>query len=132
VLRQLAFASDAVAGMRAADTSALISALRERHARDGVTGALLYSGDSFLQLVEGSESATAECWRALLADGHHRNPVVLHDARAPSSWFADWRAGYAPETMLAPLLLRWKALAPTLPPHEIDQLRILLSKTKTF
>ena len=132
MLRQLAFASDAAAGLRAADTSALIVALRDRHARDGITGVLLYSGDSFLQLVEGSESATAECWRALLADGRHRNPVVLHDTTSPTSWFVDWRAGYAPDTMLAPRLLRWKALAPTLPLHELNELRMLLCDTKTF
>jgi hypothetical protein len=118
--------------MRAADTSALIGELRDRHARGGVTGVLLYSGDSFLQLVEGSDSAIAECWRALLADGRHRNPIVLHDATSASSWFADWRAGYAPETTLAPRLLRWKALAPTLPAHEVNELRMLLSDTKTF
>ena len=132
MFRQRAFASTASVGLRAADTSALIGALRESHASVGITGVLLYSGDSFLHLIEGSDPAITASWRALLADGRERNPVVLHDATTLSRWFADWRAGYLAESTLTPFLVRWKGLAPNLPPHEIEQLRKLLSVTKTF
>ena len=132
MFRQLAFASTASAGLRAADTSALISALRESHASAGITGVLLYSGHSFLQLIEGSDPAISASWRALLADGRQRNPVVLHDATTLSRWFPDWRAGYLAESSLTPFLARWKGFAPKLPPPEIDQLRMLLAATEAF
>lgn len=132
MFRQLAFASEVRAGVGAAETSAVIGALRASHARDSVTGVLLYSGHSFLQLIEGSEAAIAASWRALLADGRHRNPVVLYEAMTPTRWYSDWRAGYVPESTLGPSLARWRALAPPLPPHELEQLRMLLSQTKTF
>ena len=132
MFRQLAFASEIPAGLGAADTSTVIAALRASHARNHVTGVLLYSGHSFLQLIEGSEAATAASWRELLADGRHRNPAVLHEGITNERWFADWRAGYAPEAALAPLLVRWRGLAPTLPPAELEKLRRLLSETKTF
>ena len=132
MFRQLAFASEVPEGRRAAETSAIIGALRESHAREQITGVLLYSGHRFLQLIEGGEAALAAAWRALLADGRHRDPFVLHDTMTVARWFSDWRAGYVPESAIAPALARWRSLGPNLPAHELEQLRMLLSETKAF
>jgi hypothetical protein len=58
VLRQLAFASRARPGLRPTDTSAIIATSRVNNAREGVTGVMLYSGESFLVLVEGADGGS--------------------------------------------------------------------------
>jgi FAD-dependent sensor of blue light len=132
VLRQLAFASRARLGLRASETSDLIATSRANNARDDVTGVLLYTGDSFLAIVEGRDAAIAALWRRLVIDDRHRSIVSLFDLAERDRSFQGWRAGYLPEQQLAPLLIRWRALAPSLPADEIAQLRALCESTPTF
>ena len=122
VLRQLAFASHARAGLRASETSEVIATSRSNNARDGITGVMLYTGESFVQIVEGPDAVVARLWRRLLLDDRHRGPTTLFD-QTGAPWYHDWRAGYVAEAVVAPLVLRWRALSPTLPPDDVAQLR---------
>lgn len=131
MLRQLAFASHARAGLRASETSEVIATSRSNNARDGITGVMLYTGESFVQIVEGPDGAIAQLWRRLLLDDRHRGPTTLFD-HPGARWYDDWRAGYVAEAIVAPLLMRWRALSPTLPPDDIAQLRELCDATETF
>lgn len=132
MLRQLAFASRARLGLRAFETSDLIATSRENNARDDVTGVLLYTGDSFLAIVEGRDAAISDLWRRLVIDDRHRSILSLFDLTERERRFEGWRAGYSPEHQLAPLLIRWRALAPALPVNEVAQLRELCERTPTF
>lgn len=132
MVRQLAFTSRARPGLRPSDTSEIIGASRANNARDGLTGVLVYSGDSFLQFVEGPDAALSELWRRLITDDRHRHLASLHDGSVPDRWFDDWRAGYVPEARLAPMLVRWRAWAPSLPACEIELLRDFLRATEAF
>ena len=131
LLRQLAFASRARLGLRTAHTSELIATSRSNNARDGITGVLLYSGESFLQIIEGRDAAIGHLWRRLLLDDRHRELTTLFE-RSGDRWFDDWRAGYVAELKLGPQLLRWRALAPSLPPDDITQIRDLCDGVETF
>ena len=81
VLRQIAFASAARPGLKPADTSAIIAASRTNNARKGITGVLVYSGESFLVLVEGPDDALAVLWRRLILDCFESD-VYAEGARA--------------------------------------------------
>lgn len=129
--RQLAFASRARFDLRAAQTSELIATSRANNARDGITGVLLYSGETFLQIVEGEDVAISNLWRRLLLDDRHRELTTLFD-QAGTRWYARWRAGYIPEHQLEPHVLRWRSLGPSLPQDDIAQLRELCDGTATF
>jgi hypothetical protein len=132
VLRQLAFASRARPGLRASETSALIGDRREASEREGITGILVYSGETFVELVEGRDAALAALWRRLLDDDRYQAPVSLHDASIAARWSEGWRAGYVPESVLAPHVERWRALAPRLPAAEVDALKSFLAQAVTF
>ena len=132
VLRQLAFASRPRPGLRPADTSAIIATSRANNARAGVTGVLVYSGESFLQLVEGSDGAITALWRRLIVDDRHRGLASLYGCPVPERAFADWRAGYIAEERITPMLARWRGLAPTLPHDEIEHLRAFLRGAEAF
>jgi Sensors of blue-light using FAD len=132
VLRQLAFASRARPGLRASETSELIATSRSNNARDHISGVLLYTGESFLQIVEGPEAAVNGLWRRLLLDDRHHSIVLLFDLAEDDRWSDGWRAGYVSEQQLASPLLRWRALGPSLPANEVAQLRALCETTSTF
>jgi Sensors of blue-light using FAD len=132
VLRQLAFASRARPGLRASETSELIATSRSNNARDHITGVLLYTGESFLQVVEGQDEAVSGLWRRLVTDDRHDSIISLFDFGVDDACFDGWRAGYVSEYQLAPLLIRWRALAPSLPANEVAQLRALCESTPTF
>jgi hypothetical protein len=132
VLRQLAFASRARLGLRASETSDLITTSRSNNARDDITGVLLYTGESFLQVVEGQDAEVSDLWRRLLVDDRHYGVVSLFDRAEHDRWFRDWRAGYLSEQQITPLLIRWRGLAPSLPANEIESLRALCEGTPTF
>jgi hypothetical protein len=132
VLRQIAFASAARPGLKPADTSAIIAASRANNVREGITGVLVYSGESFLQLVEGPDDALAVLWRRLILDDRHRSLASIYGAETGDRWFADWRAGYVSEANLAPQIFRWRTFAPALPRPEVERLRAFLSEAQAF
>jgi hypothetical protein len=57
---------------------------------------------------------------------------LLFDLAERDRWFDGWRAGYVPEQQVGPLLVRWRALAPSLPADEVAQIRALCESTPTF
>lgn len=132
MVRQLAFTSRARAGLKPAETSSIIGASRSNNARDGVTGVLLYSGETFLQLVEGSDAALVSLWRRLLGDDRHRQVATLHDGSVHARWFESWRAGYMPELTLTAQLERWRAMAAPMPDDALEQLRSFLRDAEAF
>ena len=132
MLRHLAFASRARPGLRPADTSAIIATSRTNNARDSVTGVMLYSGESFLALVEGTDPTISSLWRRLLVDDRHRQLASLHGGSIAERWFVDWRAGYVAEQSVAPLVFRWRAFAPALPATEVERLRTFLGEAQSF
>lgn len=132
MFRQLAFASRARPGLRAAHTSDLIGISRSNNVRDGVTGVLLYTGESFLELVEGRDTAISALWRRILIDDRHRGVVILFDVTGRERAFQQWRAGYVAEGDIGADVERWRSLTPGLAAGEIDRIRALLGSAETF
>lgn len=132
VVRQIAFSSRARPGLRPADTSNIIGTSRSNNARDGITGALIYSGESFLQLVEGADAALTALWRRLADDDRHRQLASLFDRAIAKRAFNAWRAGYMPEETLGSALTRWRGFARSLPAVEVDSLLDFLRDAETF
>ncbi len=59
-LSALVYASKATSEMSDADLESLLSASRERNGKLGITGILVYSGGSFMQVLEGSASTVED------------------------------------------------------------------------
>lgn len=72
----------------------LLGQARECNQRVGLSGMLLYSSQSFLQLLEGDEAALAETYRRIEADPRHTNLRLLLDAEVPTRLFSDWSMGF--------------------------------------
>lgn len=72
----------------------LESARRNNPAR-GITGALLYSGGYFCQVIEGSEASLEELFEIIQLDDRHTDVTVLHFEPLDERNFADWSMALA-------------------------------------
>ena len=61
----------------------------------GITGALLYSGGWFCQVVEGTEDALDELFETIQMDPRHKQVTVLHFEPIESRSFDEWAMAYA-------------------------------------
>ncbi len=61
----------------------------------GVTGALLYSGGYFCQVIEGPEDALEELFESIQMDARHGDCTILHFEEIEERGFSDWSMAFA-------------------------------------
>ena len=70
----------------------------------GISGALVFDGERFCQLIEGRPEAVHDLARRIERDPRHCSFRVLHDAAAATPrLFEHWQAGYCEHEALDPL-----------------------------
>lgn len=74
---------------------AIVAVSRPRNAALDVTGALIFSGDSFAQIVEGPAEAIAELRDTISRDERHRELLTVADGDKSSRDFANWSLAYS-------------------------------------
>jgi len=77
-------------GNPAVEVASILAASRANNARDGVTGALLYSEGCFAQVLEGGLDAVQRTFERIQCDPRHGDVVVLQAARAEGRLFGVW------------------------------------------
>ncbi|RZU98732.1 BLUF domain-containing protein [Spiribacter vilamensis] len=60
-----------------------------------VTGALLYSGDVFCQVIEGEEDTLEDLFEEIQMDDRHSDIAVLHFEPIESRGFSEWAMAFA-------------------------------------
>jgi hypothetical protein len=93
-VRRYIYASRARHDFLADELVGLLSVARDRNAADGLTGMLLYCGQSFLQALEGDAAAVARTAARIAADPRHEDLRVLLDAEVGTRLFPDWTMGF--------------------------------------
>lgn len=77
------------------ELTSLLHDARESNERMGVTGILLYSSETFFQVLEGSESVIDALYERIRQDArHHRTVAIVREPIARRA-FAEWSMGYA-------------------------------------
>lgn len=99
-LIQLVYASRLVPGTAGTELTSIVDVSRRNNARAGVTGALCFSVDYFLQCLEGERGAVNATYNRILRDPRHADAVILRYAEIPSRDFSDWSMGYVPSAIL--------------------------------
>ncbi len=61
----------------------------------GVTGALLYSGGYFCQVIEGSQAVLEELFESIQMDRRHGDVTVLHFKPVKGRGFSEWAMALA-------------------------------------
>lgn len=72
----------------------ILATARLRNAADGLTGLLLYSNDSFLQVLEGETDAVRRTFARIREDPRHRELTVLADGPVDGRRHPGWSMGF--------------------------------------
>jgi len=72
----------------------IVNVSKRRNAACAVTGALLFSGEHFVQLIEGPPNAVAQIRASISQDLRHSYVITLGDGESPERNFEGWALAY--------------------------------------
>lgn len=73
----------------------ILAAAHRNNPEKGVTGALLYSGGYFCQVIEGPQDVLEELFESIQMDNRHQDVTVLHFEPIESRGFNEWAMALA-------------------------------------
>ena len=91
---QLGYVSAATVDFSADDLIELLTKARVNNAKLGVTGMLLCHEGSFIQILEGEQSAVEKLYRHIAKDTRHAETMLLFRATATERAFDQWTMGF--------------------------------------
>ncbi|MBC7895158.1 MAG: BLUF domain-containing protein [Cytophagaceae bacterium] len=94
-LIHLIYSSAAVRPFSPGELSTLLGAARESNEHLGVTGMLLYSNETFFQVLEGSQPVVDDLFQRIERDPRHHRAVTIIREPISRRTFAEWSMGYA-------------------------------------
>jgi len=92
-LCQIAYISEAVGFPREEDIRELVAQASAKNERLGLTGCLLFSAGSYLQVLEGPHEPLLETYARIEIDSRHRDVRLLLTHSIASRSFAAWNMG---------------------------------------
>jgi hypothetical protein len=93
-MRRLIYCSQASQDFAPEELVELLERARACNERVGLSGMLLYSSQSFLQVLEGEEVALQETYARIHNDPRHTNLRLLLDELVSARLFPDWSMGF--------------------------------------
>jgi hypothetical protein len=93
-MKRIIYSSQATADFSPEELVTLLDLARRENSASGLTGMLLYCSQSFLQVLEGDESALAATYARIERDQRHTNLRLLMNVEISSRLFADWTMGF--------------------------------------
>jgi hypothetical protein len=86
----LIYVSSASSLFTAEDLQRLSEVSAQNNQRDGITGALISKEGTFMQVLEGDESAVLATYAKISLDSRHRGVITLLRRQIPERQFPDW------------------------------------------
>lgn len=89
---------NSIQGQRAdieAEIRSILAIAHKNNPALGITGALLYSGGYFCQVIEGPASALEDLFETIQMDDRHRQVTVLHFEPIEQRSFGEWAMAFA-------------------------------------
>jgi hypothetical protein len=83
-------------GLTVADVAALVESAQRCNARDELTGALIYNGQNFMQLLEGPVAKVEACLARIRADRRHNGMIEIRRRLVSEREFAGFSMLYSP------------------------------------
>lgn len=93
-MKRIIYASQAVHDLGPDELVDLLRVSRQHNERAGVSGMLLYSSQSFLQVLEGEAAALTATYARIHADTRHTNLRLLMDTEVAGPLFGEWSMGF--------------------------------------
>jgi hypothetical protein len=99
---QLIYASAATRNFDAIDLTALLMMARQKNESLDITGMLVYHDDSFLQVLEGEETAVDSLYQHIIRDDRHTKCTLLLRTFIDRRNFGDWSMGFVNTKLFGP------------------------------
>jgi hypothetical protein len=93
-MKRMIYCSQATGDFTPEELISLLELAREKNQASGLTGMLLYSSQSFLQMLEGDPAALEETYQRIVGDERHINLRLLMNSDVPARLFPDWTMGF--------------------------------------
>lgn len=116
MLVRLLYASRAAQALTPDLIDAILIQSRAHNPELGITGILCYSGDIFMQVLEGGRDAVCDLYNTIVRDDRHRNVRLLSYEEIRERRFASWTMGQVNLAKVNPSLMLKYAEKPELDP----------------
>ena len=93
-MKRVIYCSQATHDVSPDELVQLLEVSRRNNEKVGLSGMLLYSSQSFLQVLEGDPAALEQTYARIGADDRHTNLRLLMDAEVSAPLFPDWTMGF--------------------------------------
>jgi hypothetical protein len=120
MLVRLLYASRAAQRIAPEDIESIVGQSRKNNPAQGITGILCYSGDSFLQVLEGGRDAVNTVYNCITQDKRHSAVVLLHYEEVTERVFAGWTMGQVNLAKINPSLVLKYSEKPVLDPYAVS------------
>ena len=120
MLVRLMYASRAAEPVRAEALNAILKKSTQNNPALGITGVLCFSGEIFLQVLEGGRSQVSKLYNRITQDPRHRDVVLLSYDEIDERSFAGWAMGQVNMSRLNPALLLKYSEAAVLDPYAVS------------
>jgi hypothetical protein len=77
------------------DVEGIVKVAQTWNANQGISGMLCWSGEFFLQCLEGERSVVSQLFAKICKDSRHTNIEILIAAPTNVRWFGQWGMGYS-------------------------------------
>jgi hypothetical protein len=99
------YASRAAAPLKPAVIEGILEQSRSQNPPRGITGILCYSGDVFIQVLEGGRDEVCELFNAIVRDARHTHVRLLAYDEIRERKFSNWTMGHVDLSRINPGLL---------------------------
>jgi Sensors of blue-light using FAD len=120
MLVRLMYASRATETVRPEALNAILKKSTSNNPGVGITGVLCFSGDIFLQVLEGGRSQVSKLYNRIAQDPRHGDVVLLSYDEIDERSFAGWAMGQVNMSRLNPALLLKYSEAAVLDPYSVS------------
>ncbi|GGX88421.1 BLUF domain-containing protein [Vogesella alkaliphila] len=119
MLVRLLYASRAAQPYSAEVLDSILAQSHKHNPERGLTGILCYSGDIFIQVLEGGRAEVSSLYNSIVRDPRHQNVELLHFEEIRERRFANWTMGQVNLAKVNPSLLLRFSEKPQLDPFSV-------------
>ena len=120
MLVRLMYASRAAEPVKPETVNAILKKSTVNNPSAGVTGVLCFSGDIFMQVLEGGRSQVSALYNRIAQDPRHRDVVLLSYDEIDERSFAGWAMGQVNMSRLNPAMLLKYSETAVLNPYAVS------------
>jgi len=120
MLVRLLYASRSAEPLTPDVVDGILASSRKVNPAQGITGLLCYSGDIFMQVLEGGRDAVSQLYNTICRDPRHRDVVLLQYEEITERRFAGWTMGQVNLGRVNPSILLKYSERPVLDPYAVS------------